>query len=196
MIASALWDDLRSGYDVRLIADLAKAEQALPGNRLQLYQATLDYAVSLSVSSYRPELICGLAWRLWTSGRRVFQTDDQVTSVVLEPMLRANMVVRRGEQFEFRHDLMRGFLAASWATRYASSLGVTQSRLELAEIWDLPSSEQDLCFPFLAALVASQSDLQALAEFAAQDVDKRSRLLAAIKHAAKKKKWPVRLQLG
>src|SRR5262249_45588408 len=43
-IAPALWDNIRSGYDVQLLADLARDSHKLPQDRLGLYTMTIGRA--------------------------------------------------------------------------------------------------------------------------------------------------------
>ena len=71
--SSPIAGDIRSGYDVRLIADLVEAgtaPAALPQTRLGLYDAMLAAARNPDGSPYPVAGLCEVAWKSWVAGRR------------------------------------------------------------------------------------------------------------------------------
>ena len=87
MEAAPIAADIRSGYDVRLVADLVAAGAdpwALPATRVELYDAMLkpagkDYAVAE---------LCRVAWGAWVAGRRDLRPGDNIPAALLEPLKR------------------------------------------------------------------------------------------------------------
>jgi hypothetical protein len=104
-------------------------------------------------------------------------------------------VVIRGDQYEFRHDLMRGYLAASWATLHAPSIAVVLNRLSEEDVWNLSVTDQDAVFSFLARLVRSELALQSILCFASELPEMRSRLLVAVIDVANKRGWSAQLRV-
>jgi hypothetical protein len=195
-VAESLWGDIKSGYDVRLIQNLMVAGRPLPTNRLELYAATMNYASDRFGGEYPQYVIRRRAWNLWKETKRRFTSDEELTDDLIKPLLETKMVVARSDRFEFRHDLMRGYLAACWAACEAASISETKENLNATAVWNLSASEQDLVFPFLAELLASQEALQALGQFAAEAMDERLRLLVACQEAAKNKGWSIVIHLN
>ncbi len=195
-VKATLWDDIKSGYDVRLIENLINANQPLPKDRISLYNATMDFAASQFEGIYHWDVVCRHAWNLWKTGQRRFQSGAELTAALTTPLLQAKIIVPRGDQYEYRHDLMRGYLAASWAVDHAASIEVTCRRLSEDDLWNLSPSEQDLVFPFVANLIQSPADLQAVAQFAASSVEQRTRLLVAVQEVAASKSWKVSIKLN
>lgn len=194
-LTDALLHEVRSGYDVRIIADLAEKGLPMPYERLGLYQATLAAVDYHTGQLYPEDVICQAAWELWLSGARRFRESERLTSDLLAPLEMAKVIVGRGDSFEFRHDLLRGYLAARWAVFHAASMAETIMRLNDEEVWRLSPSEQDLVFPFLAALFREPEHLQAIAQLAAAEPGRRVRLLEASQVAAKRNGWSLRVDL-
>jgi hypothetical protein len=184
-VAKNLWEEIESGYDVRLIADLLSRGRPLPTNALKLYESLFDDGAS----SDSQHIVCQFAWECWKAGQRRFKADDRVTPDLLTPLQDASIVVVRGKEFEFRHDLMRGYLAACWVVKHAVSVQVTVERLQEKEIWILSPSDQEAVFPFLSRLVEKKDDLTAIANFAAREPRVRVMLLESAQAAARKKRW-------
>jgi hypothetical protein len=197
-VSDGLWNEVQSGYDVKLIADLARVGQPLPADRLSLYEAIMDFAVSRGEPGYPESIVCEAAWLLWKERSRSFPLNYHgLDNTRLAPLREANVVVQKGKAFEFRHDLMRGYLAARWATRHAASSQVTLDRLEEKEIWNLPPTDQNSVFEFLTELRCnSQQSLEEIAQLAAKDTNRRIRLLVAAQASARKRQWALQLNLG
>jgi hypothetical protein len=175
-----LWSEIRSGYDVALVARLALAGKQVPRGRLELFDLSLRESLHIfGEGGTELALVCRVAWQLWLSGRRQFEPDGQLTAEVIAALDRANLVALRGNLYEFSHDLMRAYLAARWLAVHSPSLAAVQSSLDQAEVWKLAREEQDSVFTFLTNLV-DDATLEALYRFAIDDADLRSRLLIAI----------------
>jgi hypothetical protein len=189
------WGEIKSGYDVRLIQNLITAERRLPSNRVELYAATIDYASDKFNGRYPSHVIYDRAWNMWKGKERRFMPDEELTDTLINPLVHANVLVARGSQYEFRHDLMRGYLAACWLAQEVVSIDMTKDRLSEKEVWDLSYSEQKLVFPFLAEMIKTQEDLEQLAQFASDEVARRMCLLEECQQTAKSKGWTVKINL-
>jgi hypothetical protein len=58
-----------------------------------------------------------------------------------------------GEGYEFRHDQMHAFLAASWIVHEAPNVTAIAERLDKSEIWQASRQDQEEVWRFLAALI-------------------------------------------
>jgi hypothetical protein len=188
-----LWDQIESAYDVRLVADLVEKGNAVPAGRLDLFRAMLDEVNALAGNGSLESAVCRLAWDLWKKGERRFSSGAALTDEMVAHLREASVAVPRGDQFEFRHDLMRGYLAACWAVRQSPSTAVVLARLSEREIWDLSTSDQDTVFTFLVRLVQSEEVLRSIFTFAGQEPEIRARLLVAAIEAGKKLGWSLQL---
>jgi hypothetical protein len=195
-LSDGLLSEIRSGYDVQLLADLEEHGAILPADRLGLYQATLDTVGWHTQERYPDEIICQVAWERWLRSERRFYADDRLTEELLQPLQKAKVVVARGKGFEFRHDLMRGYLAARWVVHHAASIQDTVKRLDTEDVWDLSPAEHDLVFPLLVAMITSVDDLQNIAQFAAADLSRRVRLQVATQEVARQKGWSLQVIVG
>ena len=132
--------DLRSGYDVRLIADLAGDRPmggALPENRLCFYHAILAAVTLPDRSPYPEDELCRVAWEMWRKGERQLRRD-RLPEDRLQPLLQERTKVLRviGEGvYEFRHDQMRAYLAARWVQHRSPSTEAMLGWLGDEEIW-------------------------------------------------------------
>jgi len=158
--STTLWGELLSGYDVRLLAELASRsgkDLRLPTDRIGLYNALLSRLV-LNGSAYPEDELRLAAWRMWRDGVRRFDGQSYLSSVLIEPLLDENARVVRvieGTLYEFRHDQMRGYLAALWAAHHET----TPIRLFEQDnmIWRLDRSEQEVVWSFFSALIDRSS---------------------------------------
>lgn len=186
------WQDIRSGYDVRLIQNAVEKKLPLPTTRLELFDATIKYAgKGCSLNT-----IYAHAWKLWKEERRRFGKDETLTESLIIPLQEANVVVARGSMFEFRHDLMRSYLAACWLVREVDSIEGIKGQLSDERVWNLGMSEQNLMFPFLTELLETQDDLKQIMQFAAEKPIIRVRLFTACKDTAAMKNWSFTLSIN
>jgi hypothetical protein len=154
--------DIRSGYDVRLIADLVEDHGtgvALPSDRLGLYQLILESLRMPNGSEYPEEGLCKAAWNMWCAGERKLLLGKHLDEDLLRPLINEDQKLLRiidGQQFEFRHDQMRAYLAARWAARHETqpiSLFESQSA-----IWRLSRKEQEEVWSFFAEMYVSRRE--------------------------------------
>jgi hypothetical protein len=167
------------------------SETHIPRSKTGLYGATLDNALARCGEGYPRGALYKRAWNLWKERRRRFTPDGELASADIEPLLEADVVIARDGQFEFRHNLMLGYLAACWPTLGAGSTAVTIERLSESGVWNLSHAEQDLVFPFLAELIGTREGLEQIAQFAEDEGDVRIRLSSACREAAKNKGWAI-----
>lgn len=189
--AAPAWRHVRSAFDCQLMASLIRAGHELPETRVGFYQATMlqataDWQASAENVEHPYEVVTTRAFDLWMRTQRRFIVDDRITNEIIAPLLKGGIVVMRGKEYQFVHDLMRGFLAACHLAEKLKSPGGTERALANEEIWALTDAEQDLVFPFLVDLVAGIAELNNIAKAAAQDPVSHLRLLDALASKARR----------
>ena len=159
-ITPALRKDIQSGYDVRLLADLVEEQSetmTLPEGRIGLYDAILTHLHLPDGKPYPLAILAEETWKLWCQGVRKF-TREQLTDELLAPLIKDddNKVVRSfdGTLFEFRHDQMRGYLAARWVAVHEVS-PITLFEKSPA-IWRFGRSEHEVVWGFFSDLVSPE----------------------------------------
>jgi hypothetical protein len=109
IVAEGLSDSIISGYDLRLVADLAAADPEhapLPGDRIGLYRAMLARAKGVDGQSLRLEGLKQVAWTMVTQRRReILPVDETVLGpgtliALLKEGLRIVRVVGVGHSFD------------------------------------------------------------------------------------------------
>lgn len=196
LAGSPLLDAIWSGYDIRLVADLAEDDAGihdLPDSRLALYDSILNAVRMADGSPYPVERLCEAAWRMWRDGERKFKGDEVYLSRdLLEPLkAEGKRIVRTldGHTFEFRHDQMRGYLAARWAfTQEVAPLRLLETD---SAIWRLGRSEQEVVWGFAAELVDQELGVQ-LWRWATRDPE-RAQLQKALQARGERENWPLDL---
>jgi hypothetical protein len=182
-------------YAMELMRQIPRERRRAP--TLYLYETPVGCAVKLYRGVYPMDLLCEFVWNCWKNGKRSFKPNEQLTVDLLLPFVDVGILVhingmsmaepvnfdesalyRLGE-LRFRHRRMRGYLAACWAVKHATSVQVTIERLQENEVWSLRPSDQELVFPFLTRLMDNKDDLKAIEEFAAKEPEKRGVLLKA-----------------
>jgi hypothetical protein len=187
--------EIQTGYDVELLADVIRAGEKVPQNRVQLYDRAIERAARSSGDGYPVSVLYRTAWTLWKSGQRRFKVDSELTEEMAGPLKKGNIVVEKADELQFRHDLMRSYLAACWLVLESPTPEELIRRLTDEEVWALGASEQDEVFVFLGELVDSAETLRQIAQFAATNVGTRIRLLIAVKDAAGRRSLPIQLSL-
>jgi hypothetical protein len=179
--AAPIAGDIRSGYDVRLVADLVAGGTdawALPATRVELYDAMLEPAGK----DYPVADLCRVAWGAWVAGRRDLRPGDNIPPALLEPLKRpAVRVVRAqdGEVWQFRHDQMRAYLAARWAAKEeVSPVNLFEAT---PGIWRRGKSEQQVLWEFFARLLDDDANRRVLAW--ADEEAERAELQVALRRA-------------
>jgi hypothetical protein len=189
--AEGLSGTMLSGYDLRLVADLAGADPEhtpLPANRIALYRAMLARATGPDGQPVHLEGLKQLAWIMVTQRRRVIVADDEkllgVHTLKALAMEKIRIVRPVGATHEFRHDQMRAFLAALWLFEETPNLSAMQKAATDTGAFALNRRDQEELWRFLAALLISAEDLKALWRFANEDPEARVILLAALQAEA------------
>jgi hypothetical protein len=180
-----------SGYDLRLLVDLVGADPehaALPDDRVKLYRTMLGRASGADGHPLRLDGLKQLAWTMVMQRQRRIMPGDEKTlgAGTLQALGREGLRIVRttGPECEFRHDQMRSFLAALWLVEENPTLTALQKTATDAGAFKLNRRDQDELWGFVAPLLASTEDLQALWHFANDDPTERSILLAALQAEA------------
>ena len=191
IVAERLSGALVSGYDLRLLADLAAVDPenaSLPHDRVMLYRAMLARASGLDGQPLRLEGLEQLAWTMVTQRRRrIVADDDKVLGLgTLQALGREGLRIVRpiGPEHEFRHDQMRAFLAALWLVEETPTLAALQRSASDAGAFGLNRRDQEELWGFVAPLLTSTGDLEGLWHFANDDPVERVILLAALQTGA------------
>ena len=132
-----------------------------------------------------------LAWTMMIRRRRRIVPDDEKalgvgTLRALE--IEGLRIVRSiGAEREFRHDQMRAFLAALWLVEEAPTLPALEKTATDAGAFGLNRRDQEELWSFVAPLLSSNADIEALWHFANVDPVERAVLLAALQAEADKR---------
>ena len=179
---SGLKTAIRSGYDVRLIIDLAKKDPKnylLPSDRVGLYAAVVNIAWPEATAEVKHEQqmrIAAAAWRMVSERGphediRRLKPDVDLEATLLATLAdvqerhgRSISLVRRvGGAFIFVHEQMHAYLAARWFAQ--DGFGVTELEKMIAGsiIWTHSLPARHTLWSFVAALL-DDSRLTALWE--------------------------------
>lgn len=183
-ISESLLVTLSTPYEIKLLSELIANDEDIPSDRMSLYKCMIKSSIPQTYIDYPLHSICRKAWSQWKDGERAFELDNSVTNQIIEPLLKSKVVVRKSDKYEFRHDLIRAFLAANWATVYSTNIEQTMECLSESKVFTLSSSEQDLVFPFLVRLI-DKENIVPLTNYALKDPNMRSRLLLSLSNLAK-----------
>ncbi len=205
-LASRLRDNgllhhLRSGYDVRLVIDLAEADSEgtkLPHDRLGLYRAAV--AAAWPEGDDRLELLQAAAWKLISErgpneDKRRLKPDADAPKDLLEQLEavrersgRSIRLIRAAPPgYEFVHDQMNAYLAACWFAG-RPTVAVMKELLEAAKVWQ---DGQTPSAPFgVLSRHVGPARLEALWIFAGDD-DRRAILGRALTERAEREGWPL-----
>ena len=163
---SGLLHHLRSGYDVRLVIDLAEADPEgakLPHDRLGLYRAAV--AAAWPEGDDRLELLQAAAWKLVSErgpneDKRRIKPDADAPKDLLEQLEavrersgRSIRLIRAAPPgYEFVHDQMNAYLAACW---FASrpTVAIMKDLLDTTKVWQDGAEAQRTLWGFVAAML-------------------------------------------
>jgi hypothetical protein len=194
IVAERLSGTVVSGYDLRLLADLAAVDPecaTLPNDRVALYRAMLARASGPDGQPLRLEGVKQLAWAMVTNRRRrIVPDDEKVLGVGTLNALKGEglRIVRSiGVEHEFRHDQMRAFLAALWLVEEKPTLAALQKTATDDGVFGINRRDQEQLWGFVAPLLTSAADLKALWLFANDDPIERAILVAALQEEADKR---------
>jgi hypothetical protein len=174
--ASGLKDAIRSGYDVRLIIDLARSDPekaALPADRLGLYEAVIAAAwpaVPKDVQREQLNLTMAAAWRMVSERKpnedtRRLKPDTDLPLDLLQTLadapVKAGTPVRLvravgSDSFEFVHDQMHVYLAARWFAQDGFRVTELQKMIDGSTIWTQAPEARRALWGFVAALLDDQ----------------------------------------
>jgi hypothetical protein len=191
IVAEGISRTIASGYDLRLLADLAAGDPEhaeLPTNRIALYHAILARVASQDGQPLELAGLKQLAWTMVAQRRRRMLADDEkllgagvLTSLAAEGV---RIVRPIGKEYEFRHDQMRAFLAALWLVDEMPTLPALQRAAESGDAFGLNRRDQEELWSFVAPLLSANDDLQALWTFAAENPVERAELQRAVQAEA------------
>jgi hypothetical protein len=195
---TGLIQHLRSGYDVRLVIDLAEADPftKLPSDRIRLYRAAV--AAAWPERDERLELLQAAAWKLMSErgsneDKRRLKADSDAPKDLLEQLEavrelwgRSIRVVRGAPPgYEYVHDQMNAYLAASWFANRPGS--VMRDVLGATKVWQEGREAQRTLWCFVAAML-DRMRVEALWVFAGDD-DRRAVLGRALAEQADREGW-------
>jgi hypothetical protein len=170
---SGLHEAIRSGYDVRLVIDLARGDPRhayLPSNRLGLYAAVIEAGWPNMPDEVRREqqgLLAAAAWRMVSERKpnediRRLRPNVDLPSSLLEALAdaptndsRPVRLIRRAGQgaFEFVHDQMHAYLAARWFAQDGLSAIELERMVAGSAIWMQTPDARRILWGFTAALL-------------------------------------------
>jgi hypothetical protein len=178
--SSGLQDAIRSGYDVRLIIDLARADPhyaKLPADRMGLYAAVIEAGWPGLPESERREqqnLTAAAAWRMVSERKpnedmRRIKPDVDLPSELLVGLAdapkaygRSVRLIRRvgAGAFEFVHDQMHAYLAARWFAQDGISTAELEKMVAGSTIWTQTPEARRILWGFAAALLDDERLLE------------------------------------
>jgi len=203
---SGLMQHLRSGYDVRLIIELAgntspsqQLPQSLPLTRLELYRAAVTAA--WPQGDDRLELLQAAAWKLLSErgpneDKKRLIPDADAPGDLLAKLAEARERDQRSIRlvrpsppgYEFIHDQMNSYLAACWFAN-RPTVAVMRDLLVTAKVWQEGKDAQRTLWDFVAEML-DQPTLQDLWIFAGDD-DRRAILGSALTRRAERESWTL-----
>jgi hypothetical protein len=173
--STGLGSAIRSGYDVRLVGDIARAspENApLPSNRLALYELVLKVGwpdAHADLLREQMDRTSAAAWRLVSErkpheDKRRMRPDVDLPSDLLNALADAperdrkpvRLVRRVGGAFEFVHDQMHAYLAARWFALSGFTTGELIQMVKTSTIWMHSKTERQMLWSFVAPLLADE----------------------------------------
>ena len=195
-----LIEHLRSGYDVRLVIDLAEVDPEganLPHDRIGLYRAAV--AAAWPEGDDRLELLQAAAWKLLSErgpneDKRRLKPDVDLPKDLLEQLEAARersgrsirLIRAAPPGYEFVHDQMNAYLAACWFAE-RPTISVMNDLLRESKVWQDGLEAQRVLWRFVAAML-DQSRLEAL-WILAGDEDRRAVLGRALTERAETEGW-------
>lgn len=190
-VPDKLWTEIESALEVRILARMIRNKSAIPADRKALYENVFKQSIP---ADYPENVICGFAWDAWIKRIRRFPIAQPLTQQIIDPLREARIVIPRGKDLEFRHDLMRGFLAAYYLAKYMPSQDAMMQKLIDKRIWDLDRPDQDLVWPFFTDLI-EKDILRTVAQFASAEPGIRIILFEACKRTSQKNNWNVEITI-
>ena len=170
LLNTGLLSELQSGYDLRLIADLAREDPQnapLPQSRIDLYRAVLARADLQSSGAF--DRLKKIAWSIFVEGRRDIGADEikAMGHVVFEDMEKDGVRIVRpvGSGYEFRHDQMRAFLAALYLIEDSPNAKALASRLTDSPVWRCTRRDQEELWQFFSEMLSLSAEIELIWQF-------------------------------
>jgi len=174
--ASGLKDAIHSGYNVRLIIDLARADPhhtPLPSGRMGLYAAVTEAGwpdVREDMRQEQQGMTAAAAWHMVSKRKpnedmRRLKPDVDLPANLLIALAdaperdnRPVRLIRRvgGGAFEFVHDQMHAYLAARWFAQEGLSVVELERMIADSTIWTQAPDARRTLWEFAAALLDSE----------------------------------------
>ncbi|MDX0772331.1 hypothetical protein GOL75_25630 [Sinorhizobium medicae] len=199
-----LLDELKSGFEIVILAVLYISSGRVPSRRLDLYDMIVDQAQTQGLNIVLDRALSRCAWELWQKDERRLDGAGGLSEGDLGILEDVKIVsFHSGKYCEFSHDQMRGFFAARWLTTHLGVVSMIRSALESPPIWGLAPAVQREMFEFLGEqlvrrMVAGDlrmTDLESLGQFAVAS-DVRWALQHEIARAAGAHGVPIKVELG
>jgi energy-coupling factor transporter ATP-binding protein EcfA2 len=130
-------DDLYSAYGVpqelELAVELVKEGQPLPRSKLQLYEATLKpiFDSWKAANLDYEKRLYRRAYEMLSRGESFENNNSPLPVEIRNRLVQDKLLMRRGDQFQFRHDLIRAYLAAKFFTPHWRQLIKEDVRLDV-----------------------------------------------------------------
>jgi hypothetical protein len=199
---TGLIQHLRSGYDVRLVIQLAEDltdSTCLPSDRISLYRAVVTAA--WPPGDDRLDLLQAAAWKLISErgpneDKRRLKPEVDLPKDLLEALeavrersgSNVRLIRAAPPDYEFVHDQMNAYLAASWFVD-RPTLPVMRDLLITTKVWLDGVEGQRTLWGFVAALL-DRPRLEALWVFAGDD-ERRAVLGRVLSDRAARENWPL-----
>jgi len=193
---------LRSGYDVRLVIELAEkasGSEHLPVDRLGLYREAV--LAGWPAGDQRSELLQAAAWKLLSErgpneDKRRLRPDVDAPRDLLEKLEAVReqsgrsirLILEAPPNYEFVHDQMNSYLAAGWIAD-RPTVSVMKDLLIAAKVWQEGLGAQRIVWSFLAEML-HRDTLEELWIFAGDD-DRRAVLGGALAKRAEREGWTL-----
>lgn len=130
------YDEYRVPQDLEFAIDLLKTGTSLPLSKHSLYESTLSPIYKSWIDEGRsdyPELLFRRAYEMLSQREPYFDSSEgAVPEQIRDRMIEKKFLIRRGEHYYFRHDLVRAYLAAKYfSPRWQSLLHSKETELDI-----------------------------------------------------------------
>jgi hypothetical protein len=204
--ASGLKDAICSGYDVRLVIDLAQSDPhgaALPADRLGLYATVVSAGWPEATEEVRREQqnrLEAAAWQMVSERKphedmRRLKPDVDLAAELLVALADApeknhrpvRLLHRAANGFEFVHDQMHAYLAARWFAQDELPVAELERKIAASTIWMHAAEAQRTLWGFAAALLDDERLIALRARV--EDKEEWDLLRRALKAEADRRSW-------
>src|SRR5262249_44282272 len=119
-IVAIFYDELYREYeipqDLELAIDLIEKGQPLPRSKLELYEATLKPIFNSwkKMNLDYEEMLCRRAYEMLLKKESFESAEVSLPTEIRNSLEEGKLLFHRGGQYQFRHDLIRAYLAAKY----------------------------------------------------------------------------------